>query len=364
MAYDHEGRIRLNLNDLCDILKRSDLVRNGEAVRLCPSCLKILFRKNGKEAWSILPADVQYLMRVAWKESNLPHSFLREFEEWANQLLEEGRQAPRRTEPVVLYYTENFPVTFHSVEGRVMVNATQITMPFGKLPSEWLRTASTDTLRRDMARNGDTGAYEKQIFTTRGRGKGATWLEGALAVALARWISPKSNLADWCGQQVAGLDGVNGPAPIPVPSGHFTGKPAQRPSTFVREPLPDNMESALEMIVRLQEFIEENHSKIEFYEEFIENRDWFKSTRIADELKISPHQLHQFLFEEKICKYENKRWVVFTPYKAWQCDVPYTWTNSFGKSYTFGSTKRWTQAGRECIIELWQQRHPETQTQI
>lgn len=45
--------------------------------------------------------------------------------------------------------------------------------------------------------------------------------------------------------------------------------------------------------------------KIVFYEEFIENREWFKSTRIADELGISPRQLHQFLAEEGICKYEN-----------------------------------------------------------
>lgn len=242
-----------------------------------------------------------------------------------------------------------------------MVNTTQIAMQFGKLPSEWLRIASTDTLRRDMAKNGDTGPYENQIFTTRGRGNGATWLEGPLAVALARWISPKSDLADWCEQQVADLSYIDERSTHPKPSPHFTGKSIQQPSLFVKEPLPDNLEAALSMINRLQEFIEENYAKIEFYEEFIENRDWFKSTRIADELKISPHQLHQFLFEEKICKYENKRWVVFNSYRAWQCDVPYTWTNSFGKSYTFGFTKRWTQAGRECIIELWRQKHPDSQ---
>lgn len=360
-AYDHEGKIRLNLNDLCDILKRSDLIRNGEAIKLCPSCLKILFRKNGKEAWSILPADIQYLMRVAWKESNLPHSLLREFETWANQLLEGERTVVRDADPVTLYYKEDFPVTFHAVNGRIMVNTTQITMQFGKLPSEWLRIASTDMLRRDMAKNGDTGPYEKQIFTTRGRGRGATWLEGPLAVALARWVAPKSELADWCEQQITDSEYVDECCSRPEFPKHFTNKPILKPSPFSKEPLPDNMEAALSMINRLQGFIEENYAKIEFYEEFIENRDWFKSTRIADELKISPHQLHQFLFEEKICKYENKRWVVFNSYKAWQCDVPYTWTNSFGKAYTFGSTKRWTQAGRECIIELWQQKHPESQ---
>ena len=95
------------------------------------------------------------------------------------------------------------------------------------------------------------------------------------------------------------------------------------------------MEAAKELIRELRKVVHDSMPKIVFYEEFIENRDWFKSTRIADELGISPS-----------CR-------------AWQCDVPYTWENSRGKVYTFGSTKRWTQAGRECIIELWRKKNPE-----
>ena len=51
----------------------------------------------------------------------------------------------------------------------------------------------------------------------------------------------------------------------------------------------------------------------------------------------------------------------FPAYRAWQCDVPYTWENAQGKVFTFGSAKRWTQVGRECIIELWKRIHPEYQ---
>ena len=82
-----------------------------------------------------------------------------------------------------------------------MVNATQITMHFGKIPSEWLRIASTDMLRREMAGNGHTGKYESQVFTTRGRGHGATWLESPLVIPLARWIAPDLSLAEWLGEQ-------------------------------------------------------------------------------------------------------------------------------------------------------------------
>lgn len=357
-AYDQEGKIRLNLGDLCAILKRDELLRNGEAVKICPSSLKILFRKNGKEAWSIKPVDIHALLRPVWRESTLPHDLLKALENWANLLIEAEAPVLHKSDPVTVHYKDDFPVTFQMIGDRIMVNTTQITMPFNKLPSDWLRIASTDSLRRDMEKSGMTGPYDKQIFTIRGRGKGATWLEAPLAVALARWVTPQNNLAEWCEAQIDILQEEG--APVHIPKRPVARQQAvSHPS--LDAPLPGNLQDALRIITELRQIIEESMPKLEFYEEFIENRDWFKSTRIADELKISPHQLHQFLFEEGICKYENKRWVAYNAYRAWQCDVPYTWTNSFGKAYTFGSTKRWTQAGRECIIDLWNQKHPESQ---
>lgn len=357
-TYDLEGKIRISLIDLCMLLKQDVLLRNGEAIKVCPSCLKIVFRKNGKESWGIKPADIHALLRPLWKESTLPHSLLKDLENWANQLIEREMPVQHKSEAVELFYREDFPVSFIYVGDRVMVNTTQITTQYGKLPSEWLRIASTDKLRRDMEKAGKAGTYNTQIFTTRGRGKGATWLEASLAIELARWVAPNSDLADWCAQQTAEME-VGMPR-VFTPKRTIVKQPSER-SVLLNDPMPDNLKDALSMITNLRKFIEENSPKIEFYEEFIENRDWFKSTRIADELNISPHQLHQFLSEEGICKYENRHWVVFDSYRTWQCDVPYIWTNSFGKAYTFGSTKRWTQYGREGILELWYNKHPESQ---
>lgn len=355
-VYDHEGKIRINLGDLCEALKREELMRNGDAIKMCPSSLKIVFRKNGKEAWSIKPADVHKLLNAVQKETTLPRSFIREIEKWANRLIEGERTVVHKSEPVTFHYKDNFPVTFQIMGDRIMANSTQIAMQFGKLPSEWLRMAATEAIRREMEENGITGTYDNQIFTTRGRGHGATWLEGPLAIELCNWLSPKSGLAEWCTDCIRKLE-THG-APVSVPKHQVTIQ-VQRPS-LLDEPTPDNMKDALEMILKLKGRIEEDAPKLAFYEEFIENRDSFKSTRIADELNISPHQLHQFLFEEGVCKYENRRWVVLPLYRAWQCDVPYAWTSSLGKTYIFGSSKRWTQIGRECIIDLWKQKHPES----
>lgn len=355
-VYDQEFKIRIDLSDLCKILKCEELMRNGHAVKLCPSSIKIVFRSNGKETWGIKPVDIHNLLNAVQKETTLPHSSIREIEKWANRLIESERPMVHKSKPVVFHYKEDFPVTFQIVGDRIMVNTTQITKQFDKLPSEWLRIAATDAMRHEMEENSVTGTYDNQILTTRGRGKGATWLEGPLAIALCNWVSPQSELADWCGECITELETQGIPTSVPKHQVMVQVKQYQS----LNEPLPDNLEDALLLIQKLKGQMEEDTPKLAFYEEFIENRDSFKSTRIADELNISPHQLHQFLFEEGICKYENRRWVVLPLYRSWQCDVPYAWTSSLGKTYIFGSSKRWTQIGRECIIELWKQKHPES----
>ena len=307
VSRDHSGHLHICAMDVCNILKRSELLEDGAIARICPTALRISFRKNGREQWSFRPVDMRRLLRMVCKETIIPRDILDELEAWGNQLLEQesdDRHVAARND-IILHFKEGFPVTFRRIGDKLMINATQITMHFGKIPSEWLRIASTDMLRRELAGNGRTGKYESQIFTTRGRGHGATWLESPLVIPLARWVAPE------------------------------------------------------DLIRELRKVVRDSMPKIVFYEEFIENREWFKSTRIADELGISPRQLHQFLAEEGICKYEKRQWVVFPSCRAWQCDVPYTWENSRGKVYTFGSTKRWTQAGRECIIELWRKKNPE-----
>lgn len=355
-VYDQEMKIRIDLSDLCKILKSEELMRNGDAVKLCPTSIKIVFRPNGKETWGIKPIDVHNLLNTARKVTTLPHSFIKEIERWANRLIESERPMVHKSEPIVFNYKEGFPVTFQIVGDRIMVNTTQITKQFDKLPSEWLRIAATDAMRHEMEENSITGTYDNQIFTTRGRGNGATWLEGPLAVELCNWIAPQSGLADWCEEYIRKLE-IQG-VPMSAPKHQVVVQVTQPP--LLDEPLPDNLEDALLLIQKLKSKIEEDAPKLAFYEEFIENRDSFKSTRIADELNISPHQLHRFLFEEGICKYENRRWVVLPLYRTWQCDIPYAWTSSLGKTYIFGSSKRWTQFGRESIIDLWKQKHPES----
>lgn len=351
----YDGKVRISLPDLCMIIKREEILQGEDLTHIFPTAIKIPFRKNGHAQWSIRPIDIHRLLQPIRKENSVSRELANELEEWGNNLQE--MEAPQNSMPeykeITRYYKDDFPVTFRIFSDRIMVNATQITMKFGKIPSEWLRISATDSLRREMTKNGQLGKYESHIFTTRGRSHGATWLEAPLVVFMAKWIAPDTDLAEWCRKELGALN-------FRVTRlGTAFQKASQKTLPCLDNPLPENLNQAKEMITELRSIIRENLPKISFYEEFIENRDWFKSTRIADELGVSPYQLHQFLAEQGICKYEKRQWIVFGAFRALQCDVPYTWTNSKGKAYTFGSTKRWTQAGREYILELWKQQHPE-----
>ena len=358
VSREHDGVIRVCVADLCEILRREELLKDGAIAGVCPTALKLPFRKGGREKWGIRPVDMRRLLQYVRRDGALPRDLLDELEAWGNSLLElenSERLSPVQSD-IVRFFREGFPVSFRATEGRLMVNATQITVPLGHIPSEWLRVASTDRLRREMARDGRTGRYESQIFTTRGRGIGATWIEAPLVVPMARWVAPDLSLAEWCGRQIEELTAK--PA-VPVAKG--TARRTQTYLTCLECPVPEEIGEARKLIAQLRKVLREALPKMDFYEEFIENREWFKSTRLADELGISPYQLHQFLAEEGICKYEKRQWVVFPSYRALQRDVPYTWVNSRGKAFTFGSTKRWTQAGREYILDLWHRKNPEYQ---
>ena len=122
-------------------------------------------------------------------------------------------------------------------------------------------------------------------------------------------------------------------------------------------PVPKTFEEALLLAANQQKQLAESRHKVEFYNRFIEDRDWFKTTTIADELQVTPSTLNRFLEEEGIIRKEKGQWVVPGFHSALQCEVPYYWTNAKGKSYKMGGARRWTQDGREFIIELWNKKH-------
>ncbi len=91
-------------------------------------------------------------------------------------------------------------ITFKSDNG-IMVNATQMALPFGKKSNDWLKTQSTQEFIRELSevRKINSPDLVQVIY---GDG-GGTWMHEDVAVEFARWLSPK--FAIWCNDKVKEL---------------------------------------------------------------------------------------------------------------------------------------------------------------
>ena len=98
----------------------------------------------------------------------------------------------------ILRYNDN-PITFRTIGGVLMVNATQMAKPFGKRPSLWLRLPVARKFIRIIQR-------EKKhpiVITKGGRDNGGTYIHEDLAIEFARWLSPA--YAVWCNDRIKEL---------------------------------------------------------------------------------------------------------------------------------------------------------------
>ena len=358
MLFSEQGSIEwVCLNDILKSLSRKEMIDNGRITKICRSVQRISFKEGGRNRWGIKPHDIHYLLREIAPDSKMASSKCDKMQEWINSLPIQMQQnvkvslpTPTR-EPVIFNYQDKFPITFKAENGKTFVNATQMSKSFNKYPFVWLNLAATIEFREAMVRRGESESLESQIMSTRGS-NGATWIEESLAMELARWLSP--DFSAWCNHRIQDL----------VTKGYveMQPKPREYRDSFDESvgnlPVPQNFDEALQLAADQAKRIREDAHKVTFYDDYVENRDCFKSTRIADELEISVIQLHRFLAENEIVKYENRCWVVHPPYRPLQCEVPYMWERPNGKFYPFGSVKRWTQAGREYIIDLWYANNP------
>lgn len=346
-----DGRVWLCLYDLCKIIKRPVMMETKEAMSLCPSATKIVFLTGVKPLWAIVPRDIRKLVHLVKKENSQMRKLCGELETWAGRL-NSDIEAVLKEAPVVFNYGDH-PVTFKTANGKAMINATNMARCFDVQPAEWLHKASTKRFRRSLVNEGKSVSLDEQVITNRGTA-GGTWMQEELAVEYARELS--SEFSIWCNERIGelmthGAVSLDNASAVRHPHGGQTDVPVE---TF---PVPKTFEEALLLAANQQKQLAESRHKVEFYNRFIEDRDWFKTTTIADELQVTSSMLNRFLEEEGIIRKEKGQWVVPGFHSALQCEVPYYWTNAKGKSYKMGSARRWTQDGREFIIELWNRKH-------
>lgn len=148
-------------------------------------------------------------------------------------------QPPDGSLSKIFNYNDN-AVTFRTIDGSLMVNATQMAKPFGKRAVDWLCLPSTKAFilalidMRAQNLNVRKSHIEKRrvlnirelrtnnfVKTTRGgRNGGGTYLHEDIAIEFARWLSPA--FAVWCNDRIKELfcQGATLQAPQEQPKAH------------------------------------------------------------------------------------------------------------------------------------------------
>lgn len=93
-------------------------------------------------------------------------------------------------------------ICFQTGDGSVMVNATEMARPFGKLPADFLKTQRAQEYVRGLSVMKNIITDDLVIVTQGGFNQG-TWMHEDVALEFARWLSPA--FAIWCNDRIKEL---------------------------------------------------------------------------------------------------------------------------------------------------------------
>lgn len=183
-------------------------------------------------------------------------------------------------------------VTFRK-GGSVMVNATEMAKPFGKLVGDWLRLKSTNEFLNALSTDMQIPISELIQAVKGGTGEQGTWLHEDAAIEFARWLSPA--FAIWCNKRIKELMQVG-----------FTATPATLEAMIANPDLVIGMATQLKQLraenAEKQRKIEADAPKVEFHDNIVASNDTCLVRELAKVLtqrgfKIGQNQLYEMLRE-------------------------------------------------------------------
>ncbi len=161
------------------------------------------------------------------------------------------------------YDYEGNPITFNKGNS-VMVSATEMARPFGKLAGDWLRLKSTDEFISTLSADMQIPISALVVVNKGGNGEQGTWLHENVAMEFARWLSPK--FAIWCNRRIKELLQVG-----------MTATPATLEAMLSNPDLVIEMATQLKQLraenAEKQRKIEADAPKVEFHDKIIASDD-------------------------------------------------------------------------------------------
>lgn len=250
-----------------------------------------------------------------------------------------------------IYTYQGSSITFQRGDS-VMVNATEMAKPFGKLTKDWLSNKQTEELIASLSSKRGIPPFElcKVVKGAPSTG-GGTWLHEDLALIFAQWLSPQFYL--WCNDRIKEL----------LQTGVTTTANDDEAILHAMQVLQKRVEENKQRIQILegensiqQEQIKSLTPRAEYTDEVLQSTSTITTNQIAQELGMSAIALNKRLKELKIQYKQGKQWLICSKYR--DMGIASTRTYSYIDSAT-GEKKTsiltvWTEKGRMLIHEKLQ----------
>lgn len=242
------------------------------------------------------------------------------------------------------------PITFYK-DDNVMVNATEMAKPFGKLVGDWLRLKATTEFTEALSADMRIPISALIQVVKGGNSEQGTWLHEDVALEFARWLSP--SFAIWCNKRIKELLQY--------------GMTAMQPTL---EQMINNPDLVISLATQLKNEREEKQRleqqnalqeeqllqaapKVSYYDNHLQSVNTQTSTQVAKQIGMDAEKLHKKLKEIGVIYRQSGQWLLHTPYSTWglHSTRTQTYTRSDGSIGTNVYTV-WTTKGVRFIIAL------------
>lgn len=252
------------------------------------------------------------------------------------------------------------PITFQKGDS-VMVNATEMAKPFGKLAKDWLSNKSTKEFLSTLSSVRTIPLTALVEIKQGGNKEQGTWMHEDVAMEFARWLSPA--FAIWCNDRIKELLTIGMTATQPTLEQmidnpdlviHLATQLKQEREE--RAKLEAQTEQQQATIKIQTEEIKKSAPKINYYDNHLQSVNTLTSTQVAKQIGMDAEKLHRKMKEIGILYKQSGQWLLYSPFSTWGLHATRTQTytrndGSIGTSvYTVWTTKgiRFIHALNEC----------------
>lgn len=239
------------------------------------------------------------------------------------------------------------PITFSNGDS-VLVNATEMAKPFGKLVGDWTRLKSTTEFLTALSTDMQIPISALIQSVKGGNAEQGTWLHEDVALEFARWLSPA--FAIWCNKRIKEL----------LTTGVTTTRDDDEAIAYAMGVLQKRLEESKARVQLLEannemqaEELKEAAPKVEYHDKVLTSTSTYNTTNIAKEFGMGAPSLNKILHEKGVQYKSGGQWLLYSKYqdRGYTRTVTNTYDNGHGEVHTRQQTV-WTEKGRQFIHSL------------